>query len=223
MNVFVLKMIAIITMLIDHIGATFFLNSEIYYPMRLIGRIAFPIFAFLIVEGYFHTRNVRNYIIRLLIFAFISEIPFDLCFQHTIFAFGSQNIFFNLALGLLTIHCLTLVSKRFDPNHLKGSLLTAGIVIASMVIATVGRFDYQAYGIVYMLVFYYMRGKKIGLALAFLFVNVFLFGSHIQVYASLAILFLLCYNGEKGRSLKYFFYAFYPVHLCILFLLQIYR
>lgn len=221
MSVFVLKMIAIVTMLIDHIGATFFLNSEIYYPMRLIGRIAFPIFAFLIVEGYFHTRNVRNYIIRLLIFAFISEIPFDLCFQHTVFAFGSQNIFFNLALGLLTIHGITLVSKRFQPNDLKGALLTAGIIIASIFIATIGKFDYQAYGIVYMIAFYYLRGKKLGLALGFLFVNIFLFGSQIQVYAVLAILFILCYNGEKGKSLKYFFYAFYPVHLLILFLLQI--
>ena len=95
-NNFTLKMIAIISMLTDHVGCILFPDELIF---RAIGRIAFPIFCFLVVEGFFHTRNTWNYLMRLCIFAILSEIPFDLAFFGKVFYLQKQNVFMTLALG----------------------------------------------------------------------------------------------------------------------------
>ncbi|MCR5609165.1 MAG: conjugal transfer protein TraX [Lachnospiraceae bacterium] len=124
MSVYVLKMIAIICMLIDHMGAIFInpnQNASAYLDSRMIGRLAFPIFCFMIVEGYSHTKNVANYFMRLVCFGLISEIPFDLAFsdrgltiKRAAFDWGHQNVFFTLAIGLLTIHVINWVcSEKF--------------------------------------------------------------------------------------------------------------
>ena len=104
-----LKIIACVTMLIDHIGAVFVPsmgNYYVYYGMRIIGRLAFPIYCFLLVEGAIHTSNRMKYAKRLLIFAFISEIPFDLAFFNHFVALEHQNVFFTLFLGLVCIMIL---------------------------------------------------------------------------------------------------------------------
>ena len=208
MSGFVLKCIAIIAMLV--------------IVLRGIGRIAFPMFAFLLVEGFYHTRDVKKYITRLLIFALISELPFDLCFYHTFYAFGHQNIFFTLSLGLLTIHLITLVNARYQAQDLTGSLMVAGITIASFLIATFGHFDYVSAGILTVLLFYYFRGRNIFLTIGLILLYGIMFGMSLQILGAAAMCFLWFYNGEKGRSMKYFFYAFYPVHLLVLFLIQAY-
>lgn len=106
-NASILKWIAVITMLIDHIGLVFFPEYEI---LRLIGRISFPIFAFLLCEGYKHTSNIWKYFFRLGIFAIISEIPYNICLYNQVFYPYSQNIFFELLLGLLVLY---LIDKEY--------------------------------------------------------------------------------------------------------------
>lgn len=118
-----LKLIAIITMLIDHIGAAVIARLliagqgsemlyKIYYAMRAVGRVAFPIFCFLLVEGFFYTGSRKKYALRLFGFALLSEIPFDLAFSGKILEFGYQNVFFTLLIGLLTIMLFDAVVKK---------------------------------------------------------------------------------------------------------------
>ena len=122
-----LKLIAIITMLIDHIGAAVIarlliagqgseLLYKIYYAMRAVGRVAFPIFCFLLVEGFFYTGSRKKYALRLFGFALLSEIPFDLAFSGKILEFGYQNVFFTLLIGLLTIMLFDEVTAALDPE-----------------------------------------------------------------------------------------------------------
>ena len=96
----ILKSIACISMLIDHFGIVFMENNRL---MRAMGRLAFPIFAFLIVQGLFHTSDIRKYIVRLGLFAVVSEIPFDLAMHDTLWYPGAQNIFFTLTAGLFAL------------------------------------------------------------------------------------------------------------------------
>lgn len=118
-----LKLIAIITMLIDHIGAAVIARLliagqgsemlyKIYYAMRAVGRVAFPIFCFLLVEGFFYTGSRKKYALRLFGFALLSEIPFDLAFSGKTLEFGYQNVFFTLLIGLLTIMLFDAVVKK---------------------------------------------------------------------------------------------------------------
>ena len=103
LNSFQLKCIAVITMIIDHTGAVLFPGDLIF---RYIGRISFPIFCFLLVEGFSHTRDVRKYMFRLGLFALISEIPYDLAFRNTVFEYEHQNVFFTLFLGVVMMYAL---------------------------------------------------------------------------------------------------------------------
>lgn len=140
-----LKLIAIITMIIDHTGATIvqkmlMINADngllfgMYTVMRSIGRISFPIFCFLLVEGYLHTRNVRKYAVRLAIFAIISDIPFDLALHNTPFNFGYQNVYFTLLIGLLTlIGFRTLKEKAEVKNWLPVTAVLGAVALGGYI------------------------------------------------------------------------------------------
>lgn len=119
-----LKIIAIVTMLIDHTAAVLLGNNMI---MRMIGRIAFPIFIFLLIEGAIHTRSKMKYALRLCLFALISEIPFDLAFSNEAFFFGYQNVFFTLAIGMFMIIAFDLAEKKQIPNILSKLFFAIGI------------------------------------------------------------------------------------------------
>lgn len=207
---FVLKMMAIITMAIDHVGAVFFPQ---YIILRIIGRLAFPIFCFLLVEGFYHTRDVHKYMLRLGIFAFVSEIPFDLAFFGTFIEFTHQNVFFTLFLGLLALYLLNtkmlLVTK------------TVGVFLL-MFLAELLHTDYGAIGILMILVFYSFREKSIIKSASIGIINMLLVGG-VQAYATFSIIPILLYNGRRGYNLKYIFYAFYPVHLIIIFIVSLLR
>jgi hypothetical protein len=213
-------MIAIITMLIDHSAAIFVPNNlPMYWVLRGIGRLAFPIFAFLLVEGFFHTRDVKKYLIRLGLFAFISEIPFDLAFYKTFFYPGHQNIFFTLFLGLLLMMILKKAEERFKKKTIISNILDAVITVGFCIIAVLLATDYNYSGILLIISFYLFRGNKILLTLSLLIVTGYLMGPFSAI-ATLSMIFIWFYNGKKGRDAKYLFYIFYPAHLLILFFIS---
>lgn len=208
LNSFSLKMIAIITMLIDHIGAVLFPGEMVF---RYIGRIAFPIFIFLMVEGFYHTGDVRKYEIRMVIFAFVSEIPFDLAFSGTVFDPENQNVFFTLAIGLIMMDML----KRWEGTYWKRACVLAGCVAAGILLCT----DYGGAGVLLIYFFYHFRESPAAKFITTAVTAVACFGA-IEAFCLFAFIPILLYNGKRGPSLKYVFYAFYPVHLTILSLIS---
>lgn len=207
MNTFTLKMIAIVSMLIDHIGTVLFPQITIF---RMIGRIAFPIFAYTIVEGFVHTHDLKKYIIRLGIFALLSEVPFDLTFAGKVIEFGHQNVFFTLLLGvvMLTLY----VRARTVTEQLS-------IVAVTILVSRLLNVDYQGTAILMIFLFYYLREKKLEKLFA-VGILILLVSGKIQLFSLLAFIPIALYNGERGPKMKAFFYAFYPVHLLALYLIR---
>lgn len=218
MSGFWLKIIAMVTMLIDHSAAVLLpYDSPIYFVCRSIGRLAFPIFCFLLVEGFLHTSNVKKYLLRLGAFAFISEVPFDLAFFHRPFYLGYQNIFFTLFIGLLVLEAIKQINVRFE--GVKYLILNAVAVISGCVLSILFQTDYNYMGILMILAFYLFRYNRILLTVALLIING-IAGQGIQILAVLAMIPIRFYNGQRGpRINKYVFYAFYPVHIFVLYLI----
>ena len=216
MNSYYLKLIAIITMLIDHVGAVLVPgNTMLYLVFRCIGRLSFPIFVFLLVEGFHHTKDVKKYLLRMGAFALISEIPFDLAFEGKILEFEYQNIFFTLFLGLFCLYFMREVEKRYHQNIIVMNLFNAFLALIFGVIAFYLKTDYDYRGILLIVAFYLFRGNKLLLGAALLFISGYLLG-YINIFAALAIVPIAFYNGQKGKSIKYVFYIFYPAHLLVL-------
>lgn len=205
---FTLKWIAMLCMLIDHTGAVFFPQ---YIQMRMVGRLAFPIYCFLLVEGAMHTSDIRKYEIRLFLFALLSEIPFDLAF-YTRVDFKHQNVFFTLFLGVVVV-------EQFQKEGKK--LYSVLIFIVAAFLAEFLRMDYGAAGIIFIMLFYLMYRYTIAKQAAFAAMNFLLYGISVQAYAGLAAFPMLLYNGKRGASIKYFFYLFYPAHLLAIYFIRI--
>lgn len=220
-NSFYLKIIAIITMLIDHTAAVLIpSNTALWLAMRYIGRLSFPIFVFLLVEGFCHTRDARKYLMRMGAFVLISEVPFDLAFYGKILEFKHQNIFFTLFLGLLCLFLMKEAKTRFEKNAFAVNVLNILLVLGFCVAAEYLRTDYGAAGIALIVAFYFFRGNRLLCTGALLLVSVSI--NRIQTFAVLAMLPIFLYNGQKGKNIKYAFYIFYPAHLLVLALLKIY-
>ena len=223
MSSFVLKIIAIISMLSDHAG--YIITGKISF-FNCIGRLAFPIFAFQISEGYTHTKNLKKYFIRLLVFAVISQIPFMLFLSILTDKF-LLNIFFTLALGLLAI-------LVFDKCKYK----IIGIFAVGLIayIANIIKVDYGAFGVLIIACFYIFKDSKVLMTLSYLilvfyeYYDYFFdgFRFHIKDYRYLVLTFstmiaiipILLYNKKQGKKVKYFIYAFYPVHLILIYLIN---
>lgn len=222
MNHFQLKMLAILTMLIDHTAAVLIPQSEPIYPiMRMIGRIAFPIFCYLIVEGFYHTRSVQKYIVRLSVFALISEIPFDLALFKTTFYWNYQNVYFTLVIGLIVVYGVHQIRNQYAKNLLLSNGLQLIVVLLGCILAILLRTDYAYMGVLMIFVFYLFRGKKLELILA-VFLVTLLFGFGVEIFATCSLIPIFLYNGKKGSGGKYFFYIFYPAHLYILYLIAMF-
>lgn len=232
----VLKWVAIITMLIDHIGVVLLYgwakyrhfwgpgieSLNFYYLVRSIGRLGFPLFCFLLAEGFVHTRSRWKYLLRLFVFTLISEIPFDLAFNGAWIEFGSQNVFFTLTLGLLAIMLwdrLTLGGGDCPPWRVLAAILCATALGAA---AHYMETDYGAMGVALILVMHLLRDRPWtrDLAAGGVLAAMIPFGSHwIELFGVLAFPLFHLYNGQRGRQSKYFFYVFYPAHLLLLALI----
>ena len=234
-----LKIIAVICMFVDHMGAVllfpelvrtgapFSLNLSaiyesffrpfdlytLYLISRFLGRLSFPLFCFLLVEGFLHTKNVARYAGRLFLFALLSEIPFDLAFYGTPFFPAQQNVFFTLLLGLASLLWIERSERRLPSPYWQISALF-GTLLAGFA-ASVLQTDYSSWGVLVIAVLYILRQHRIlSFCLGCALLTVM---SSIEIVAFLLVPILLCYNGARGIRLRYFFYCFYPVHLLLLY------
>ena len=207
-NNFTLKMVAVIAMACDHIGAVLFPQ---YLEMRIIGRIAFPIFAYTLVEGFCHTHDVKKYMLRLGVLALVSEIPFDLAFWGVPLEFGHQNVFFTMFLGIAMLY-FYLKQIRAGRQIL--------VVFAMALLSELLRTDYSSAGILMIFCFYFFRENRILKLVSMVVINVFYLGG-LQAYACFSALPIGMYNGKRGPKCKWFFYWFYPVHLLVLYLITL--
>lgn len=234
-----LKIIAMVTMFIDHIGAAVLArmlmaagageldntntelvmewvnaNADIYgaYTIcRMIGRIAFPIFCFLLVEGFLHTSDAKKYAIRLFAFALISEIPFDLAFSSKVLEFEYQNVFFTLAIGLVTMMAYKKVEEREFQNRFTKILVQILVGLLGAFAAQLLHTDYGMMGVLVIILFYVVRDNRFYQIAA----GIVLFIENMTAW--FAFLPILAYNGKRGLNMKWGFYAFYPVHLLVLY------
>ncbi len=221
-----LKLIAVFTMISDHIGYLISLLSSSLAAqtassiLRVIGRTAFPIFVFLLTEGFFHTSNRRKYILRIGIFALLSEIPYDLLFAGTLFSRNIQNVFFTLFFSL----CMMSLLEHFQHQFSKRASLMLQLftVLFFCVLSCFLNTDYSVYGILTAAAFFLFHENR-GCQCLFGFLPLFLDltwnGLFLPYTPGLLIGFLLIYlyNGKRGkRNFGYFFYFFYPVHLLLL-------
>lgn len=219
MTSFLLKIVACITMFIDHIG--YLVHNGMMSIYNFIGRFAFPIFAFQISEGYTHTKNLKKYIFRIFIFALISQYPFML-FHSLISTKFALNVFFTLLLGLT---CIII----YDKNPLK--VVSLIIIICIGYIAEITNCDYGFYGVAVIFLFYLFKNNKLLINLSFILCTIIKYTMYIYKYGNIIIYLALCfctllslvfinlYNKKQGKKLKYFLYIFYPVHLLIICIL----
>ena len=229
----VLKWIAIITMFMDHFGVavmerflrmntwTLSMDRHSFYVMyrvcRSIGRLGFPLFCFLLVEGLFHTKSRSKYACRLLLFCFLSEFPFDLALFDTPFSMEHQNVFFTLLIGYLAIWGIhTLYEKSgLSPVFVIG---TTGCIALAYYTAEILKTDYHGYGVLTIIAMYLIRkfsgSYLLSLGAGLLVLCVF---NSTEYPALAALLPMVFYDGTRGKQMKYFFYLFYPVHLLLLY------
>lgn len=208
-----LKVIALISMVIDHVALYLMEHGTVLYEtMRCIGRIAFPVFAFLIAEGLIHTRSRYRYFFTLLGFAVISEIPWYLLNG----ADGTHNVMFTLALGVATLMVLKNLLQR---SLVLGFLWTLGMARLASWLGV----DYEWRGILVIVIFYLFNGYGHSFTYSrdMQFFCTFALMMHYGVMGSVvACMILYVYNGTRGfvqgSIAKYGFYAFYPVHLIVL-------
>lgn len=219
LNTLQLKLIAACAMSIDHAMYTFYPYA---YELRTIGRLAFPIFAFLVAIGYEKTRNLTLYMGRMFLFALIAQVPYQ---KMAGLPGITPNVIFTLFFGLMAILAIE-----------KGNLFIRTISpLLLILIAEILAFDHSAYGVLMVIAIYYARNNKVALSL-WIFILTILFslqylylggfanpGWYIVLFYIFTIPLILLYNGEKGLSnvfTKWFFYIFYPAHIILLVILK---
>lgn len=217
-----LKIIAVTSMIVDHIGAVFFPYYMVHifgvtlYPLRTIGRLAFPIYCFLLIEGICHTSNWKRYAIRLGVLAFISELPFDLALFGRV-TWQHQNVFFTLLFGLLAAQVDLICKKK--GNYIGGYIA----FLAACFAAQIAKTDYGAIGIVLIMMCYYWRKQLVLLALGILGIGFYVGMS--QPFGVFAIVPIYFYNGKQGyqnKEIQLLWYLIYPIHLTVIAMIALY-
>ena len=233
---FSLHLMAMLFMLCDHLWGTIVPGND---WLTCIGRVCFPIYAFLLVEGYFHTSNLKKYVKRILLFAVISEIPFNLAMASSVVYPFHQNVLWSFLIALGLIHCNE-KAKASEKRRIRIAVGTFTI-LAGYLLGLITMVDYYHAGILMVLTFYFFHHRNwwdyVGQLLCLGYINlellggfgyeVVLFGETVfltrQGLALLALIPIWLYKGKQGyhsKWWKYFCYAFYPVHLLILGLLK---
>ena len=232
-----LHVLAMALMLCDHLWGTIVPGND---WLTCLGRLAFPIFAFMIVEGYFHTKNLKKYMLRLLIGAILSEIPFNLALGSNWFYPIHQNVLWTFLIAILLIHRN---EKARAYGKLWRQLLTAAASVAlGSVLGLLTFVDYRHAGVLTVLVFYFCRGRKwqhfLAQLLCLWYINVEILsgiGYELEIFghtfflarqglALLALIPIWLYRGRQGhhsKAFQYFCYGFYPAHLLLLGFLKL--
>lgn len=240
LNATQIKFLAMILMLIDHAWALF---SSCYLWVDYIGRLAFPLFAFGITEGYKHTSNFKRYALRLLIFGIISEIPFNLMYASNIIYPFHQNVIFTLLFGLLTIKFIDNIKIQYKNHNWKKILLNILGISAISFLSIISFCDYGFYGVLMIACLYLFSKSKFLQLISMIFINCILFkgffipitiGNYTfefvtQGFAVFALPIMWLYNGKKSlrreasqktnKIVQYGSYIFYPAHMIILYIL----
>ena len=217
---FVLRLIALVCMCVDHAGLALFPSASAF---RCIGRLAFPLYCFLLAQGFAHTRDIRAYARRLLLLACVSELPFDLLIFGRLSSAMEQNVVFSLLLGLLALCAARALSARPLPCALS--------ILALMLLAMVTQVSFGWLGVALCLAYGYAGGDKkrqalFTVLLTLLFSGVARGWVTISLCAALSAVPILLYNGRPGphgKALTFFFYAAYPLHLCALLIVRALR
>ena len=231
-----LHVMAMFFMLLDHLWGTIIPGND---WMTCVGRLAFPIFAFLLVEGYFHTKNLKKYALRLLLFAILTEIPFNLAIGSRWVYPIHQNVLWSFLLSLGLIHW----NEQANASGVfwkRAATAIASVCLGSLV-GLLAMLDYYHAGVLMVLTFYFLRGEslwhRLGQLVALAWINLELLGGFgyelsflgkpfffsQQGFALLALIPIWLYRGRQGhrsKAFQYFCYAFYPVHLLVLGLLK---
>ncbi len=229
MSYFAIKIVAIILMVIDHVGYILMGNMPL---LRLVGRISFPLFAFLLVNGYYHTTDRKKYLVRMIVMALVSEVFYDFTFHRNILDIYGQNVFFTLTVGLIsfivTDKFKEIVSKKIDGivQKLVIAVGEVGILGCFMILNRFIRADYGWYGILLIYLLYLTYGTKLRnkfmmvLAIGFAnFVNIILANGVFQAYSILSVTFIMFFEEKKvnvPKPVKIGCYLFYPIHLFII-------
>jgi hypothetical protein len=230
-----LHIMAMLFMVCDHLWGTIVPGND---WLTCIGRIAFPIFAFMIVEGYFHTKNLKKYVLRLLLFAVISEIPFNIMMGSRVFYPIHQNVMWVFLIAIGLIHWNERVKQKKVWKRILVGCLTVIIGYAAGMLTMI---DFYQASVLTVLVFYFFRERKwwclLAQILCLWYINVEMLSGFAyeipwgettyflsrQGFALLALIPIWLYRGKQGyhnKILQYAFYAFYPAHMLILGLIK---
>ena len=241
-----LKKIAMGTMFLDHAAVAVIyrhglddmspLLEHIGLAMRLVGRMAFPLYAFLLVQGFLWTRDWKKYASRMVLFALLAEIPFDLVLSGRIWYPQAQNTIWTLTVGLICLKMLDVIGQKYQllwsmtavsersaerdfSTLFIGYVLTAWVLAVSMAAAAALRCDYGAWGLFLIVLLYLFRYNPALLPAAGMAGVLVIYGFSTYVFfAWIAIFFISRYNGERGRKMGLLPYIFYPAHLLAVWL-----